>query len=93
MKLIVLIILTRNLVVTTMLNFNIDSCEAATKLIRLCEKYHGDMEIDVIHGRYIIDGCSTLGVHSLIGHTVAIEPQSNNKNLIEQFGRELEAIK
>lgn len=79
--------------ITIMLNFNIDSCEAATKLIRLCEKYHGDMEIDVIHGRYIIDGCSVLGVHSLIGHMVALEPQSDDKTLIERFGEDLERIK
>lgn len=76
-----------------MLNFNIDSCESASKLIRLCEKYHKEMDIDVIYGRYIIDGCSMLGVHSLIGHTVTIEPQSDNINLLEQFEADLEDIK
>lgn len=76
-----------------MLNFNINSCEAASKLVRICEKYHEEMDIDVIYGRYIIDGCSMLGVHSLIGHTVAIEPQSDNINLLEQFEADLEDIK
>lgn len=90
MRLMVLIILTRSWVITTMLNFNIDSCEAATRLIRLCEKYHGEMEIDVIHGRYIIDGCSTLGVHSLIGHIVTIEPHTDDNFLLQQFAKDLQ---
>ena len=47
MRLIVLTILTRSLVITIMLNFNIDSCEAATKLIRLCERYHDEEEYEV----------------------------------------------
>lgn len=76
-----------------MLSFNLDSGKSAMNLVRLCEKYHDEMAIDVIYGRYIIDGCSTLGVHSLIGHIVALEPQSDNKDLIEQFGKELEEIR
>lgn len=76
-----------------MLSFNIDSGEAAEKLVRLCEKYHDRMDIDVIHGRYIIDGCSLLGVHSLIGHMVSVDPQTDNKNLVERFGEDLEKIK
>lgn len=76
-----------------MLSYNIDSCESAGKLIHLCEKYHDKMDIDVIHGRYIIDGCSMLGVHSLIGHIVSIEPQTDDENLKSEFGKELEKIK
>ena len=73
-----------------MLSFNIDSMKSAKKLIHLCEKYHDRMEVDVIHGRYIIDGCSMLGVHSLLGHTVTLEPQTDDKKLVEQFGKEME---
>lgn len=76
-----------------MLSFNIDSGESASKLIHLCEKYHDRMEIDVIHGRYVIDGCSMLGVHSLIGHIVSLKPQTNDKSLVNQFGEDLEKIK
>lgn len=76
-----------------MLNYNIDSVKSAEKLIRLCEKYHDDMDIDIMHGRYIIDGCSLLGVHSLIGHMVSVDPQTDNKNLVEKFGEDLEKIK
>lgn len=76
-----------------MLSFNIDSGESASKLIHLCEKYHDRMEIDVIHGRYVIDGCSTLGVHSLVGHTVSFELGSDDNDIIKQFGEDLEKIK
>ena len=57
-----------------MLSFNIDSRESAEKLIRLCEKYRGDTEIDVICGRETVDGRSLLGVISLIGHFVTVKP-------------------
>lgn len=76
-----------------MLSFNIDSCESAGKLIRLCEKYNNRMDVDVIYGRYVIDGCSMLGVHSLIGHIVSLKPQTDDKNLAEMFGKDLEEIK
>lgn len=72
-----------------MLSYNIDSCESAGKLIHLCEKYHDKMGIDVIHGRTTIDGCSMLGVHSLIGNIVGIEPQTCDEKLIREFGEEL----
>lgn len=76
-----------------MLSFNIDSCESAGKLVKLCEKYHGKMEIDVIHGRTVIDGRSLLGVHSLIGNIVGVNPQTDDKILLSEFGEELEKIK
>ena len=76
-----------------MLSFNIDSGESARKLIRLCEKYHDQMSVEVIHGRTVVDGCSLLGVHSLIGNMVGIEPQTDDNSLLKQFGEDLEGIK
>lgn len=76
-----------------MLSYNIDSIESAEKLLRMCERYKDLMDIDIICGRYIIDAYSMLGVHSLIGHMVSVEPQTDNKNLVEQFGEDLEKIK
>lgn len=75
-----------------MLNYNLDSMEAAGKLTRMCEKYKGHMEIDVICGRQIIDAYSILGVYSLIGHIVALEPQSNETELLAQFQEDLKEI-
>lgn len=76
-----------------MLNYNLASCEAASKLIRLCEAYKNKMEVDVIHERYVIDGCSLLGVHSLIGKIVSLNPQLTDKELLQQFSNDLENIK
>lgn len=76
-----------------MLNYNLASCEAASKLIRLCEAYKNKMEVDVIHGRYVIDGCSLLGVHSLISNIISLDPQTDNKELLQQFSNDLENIK
>ena len=76
-----------------MLSFNIDSKESAEKLIRLCEKYRDDTEIDVICGRQTVDGRSLLGVISLIGHFVTVKPQTDDKNIVERFSEDLERIK
>ena len=76
-----------------MFNYSIDSFDSPGKLLRLCEKYHDKMEIDVLCGRYIIDGCSTLGVHSLVGHTVSFELGTDDNDVIKRFGEDLEAIK
>mgnify|MGYP005787823211 CR=1 FL=1 len=75
-----------------MLNYNLDSMEAAGKLTRMCEKYKGQMEIDVICGRQIIDAYSILGVHSLIGHIVSLEPQTDDTKVLAQFQEDLKEI-
>lgn len=76
-----------------MLNYNIDSVQSAEKLIRLCEKYHDDMDIDIMHGRTVVDGCSLLGVTSLIGHFVTVKPNGKDENAVQMFAEELERIK
>ena len=76
-----------------MLSFNLNSKESAEKLIRLCEKYHDDMEVDIVHSRQAVDGCSIMGVISLLGHFVTVNPHSEDKELIQKFSDELEMIK
>lgn len=76
-----------------MLSFNLDSKESAEKLIRLCEKYRDDTEVDVICGRQTVDGRSLLGVMSLIGHFVTVRPVTNDSDVAERFSEELEGIK
>ena len=50
-----------------MLNFNLNSKKSVEDLIKLCEKYRDDVEVEVIHGNQIVNGCSLLGVFSLTG--------------------------
>lgn len=76
-----------------MLSFNLNSKESAESLIRLCEKYHDSIEVDIIHGRQTVDGCSLMGVISLLGNFVTIRPNCEDEKLIQKFADELERIK
>ena len=43
----------------------LDSLEVVNALVKVCEKYK-DIDTDVLHGRYIVNGRSVLGVSSLL---------------------------
>ena len=76
-----------------MLNFNLNSKKSAEDLIKLCEKYSDDVEVEVIHGNQIVNGCSLLGVFSLIGDFVGIKVDSRDESAVQRFAEELERIK
>lgn len=76
-----------------MLSFNLNSKKSAEDLIKLCEKYRDDVEVDVIHGNQTVNGCSLLGVFSLIGNFVGIKPNSLDEYTCQKFTEELERIK
>ena len=78
-----------------MLNYNLDSVQSAERLIRLCEKYRdcNGLDIDIVHGRQTVDGCSLLGVISLIGRFVTVVPNTTDKEMLQKFAEELERIK
>lgn len=77
----------------TMLNFNLNSKKSAEDLIKLCEKYRDDVEVEVIHGNQTVNGCSLLGVFSLIGNFVGIKADSRDESAVQRFAEELERIK
>ncbi len=71
------------------LTYRIQSLDDASNLARLCGKYADTgLEIDVGYGRYVIDGFSTLGIFSLIGHTVSIELRATDGELIDMFEKD-----
>ena len=76
-----------------MLNFNLNSKKSAEDLIKLCEKYRDDVEVEVIHGNQTVNGCSLLGVFSLIGNFVGIIADSRDESAVQRFAEELERIK
>ena len=76
-----------------MLNFNLNSKKSAEDLIKLCEKYRDDVEVEVIHGNQIVNGCSLLGVFSLIGNFVGIKADSLDESAVQRFAEELERLK
>lgn len=51
------------------------------------------MEVDVIHGNQNVNGCSLLGVFSLIGNFVGINTYSGDENKMQRFEEELETVK
>lgn len=76
-----------------MLSFNLNSKKSAEDLIKLCEKYRDDVEVEVIHGNQIVNGCSLLGVFSLIGDFVGVKADSRDEDAVQRFAEELERIK
>ena len=76
-----------------MLSFNLNSKKSAEDLIKLCEKYRDDVEVEVIHGNQTVNGCSLLGVFSLMGNFVGIKPDSRDEDTVRRFAEELERIK
>ena len=70
----------------------LDDLKTVNQLAKLCEKYKNYMDIDICHGRYIVDGASVLGVASLIGHIVRINPILKEDILIADFFKELKGI-
>lgn len=66
-----------------MLSFHLQSVNDAEKLSNFCKQFRE--EIDVIHGRQIIDGKSVLGVISLVGSVVSVEILSEDNNIKNNF--------
>lgn len=75
-----------------MIFLNLDKLENASKLTKICEKYSKYMEVDVTYGRYIIDGCSILGVTSLLGNIVKLKPRTDDSLLVEYFIKDVKEI-
>ena len=64
----------------------------AQKLSRICENYVGKMEVDVFTSRYKVDGASALGLMSLLGKIVEIQPLTDDYLLKTYFLRDVEKI-
>lgn len=76
-----------------MLSFNLNSKKSAEDLIKICEKYRDDVEVEVIHGNQTVNGCSLLGVFSLMGNFVGVKADSRDEDAVQRFAEELERIK
>ena len=64
--------------------------EAAAKLSAICQEFKDELVVDVKCGHYVVDGASFLGVASLIGHAVDVEPFGTNRDAILRFYNEVE---
>lgn len=70
----------------------LDSLETVNALCHVCDRYAGEMDIDVTHGRTVVDGKSILGVTSLIGKIVRLDPIIKEEDTIIKFFSEVEVI-
>ena len=73
-----------------MVLLNLDSLDKVSKLTKVCERY--DVDVDIIHGRYTINGKSVLGVSSLIGNIVKIIPDTEDNLMLGYITRDLKEI-
>ena len=70
----------------------LDTLEQVNALVNICTKYKDQTDVDVLYGRYILDGCSALGVTSLVGKIIKIRLNTEDKVLLTYFFRDLEEI-
>lgn len=75
-----------------MIFINIDTVNTAAEVAKVCEKYKGTMFVDIVHGRYTVDGCSVLGVASLSGNIVKVEPSIDDPTIINSFINDIKEI-
>ena len=54
------------------LKINLDTIDKCEKLVQICKRYQDVTIVDVYYGHYVVDGCSFLGVMSLLLHEVEI---------------------
>lgn len=57
-----------------MLAYNLNDLSNVKPLVDICEKYKPYFNVDIIHGHYVVDGCSYLGVCSMCPNIVSIVP-------------------
>lgn len=68
-----------------MIFIKLDNLDTVNKLVSVCNKYKDRADIDIVYGRYTLDGCSVLGVASLIGNIVKIIPVLDDGVLLDTF--------
>ena len=69
----------------------LDSLEVVNALVKVCERYK-DVDTDVMHGRYTVDGRSVLGVSSLLGNIVKVCPNTTDETIMNSMIKDLEEI-
>lgn len=74
-----------------MVFITLDSLEVVNALVKVCEKYK-DVDTDIIHGIYAVDGRCVLGISSLLGNTVKVCPNTTDKTIMNSMIKELEEI-
>lgn len=75
-----------------MIFIKLENLGIVENLTKICEQYKEKTDIDVSHGRYTVDGCSVLGVTSLMGNIVKIELSNPDAVVNNEFFNKLKEI-
>lgn len=70
----------------------LDNTKTCEKLTKICRKYNDEMPVDICYGRYTVDGCSILGVMSLLFNTVKIWIPTMDVNTVKDFTEDIKEI-
>ena len=74
-----------------MVFITLDSLEVVSALVKICERYK-DVDTDVVHGIYTVDGRCALGVSSLLGNTVKVCPNTTDETIMNSMIKDLKEI-
>lgn len=70
----------------------LESLEMVRSLVEICDKYSELFDVDIQYGRYTVDGCSVLGVASMLGKIVTIVINTSDTLMYNAIMRELVGI-
>lgn len=70
----------------------LDGLEKVSQLAKICEKYKEDIDVDIVYGRYTLDGCSVLMLTQMIGKNIRINPITDNQEVLENFVEDIKKI-
>lgn len=66
-----------------------DICE---ELVDICVKFKDLLNVNICYGRYLVDGCSLLGVMTLLLHDVEIVIPKAEECVVKDFEDEISRI-
>ena len=74
------------------LDVSLNTINKVKKFTNIANKF--DCDVDVLQGKYIVDGMSIMGIFSLnLTETVTVEIESNNEKEIDRFLKEMEEFR
>lgn len=74
-------------------SLTLNSPELVNDLCNLCDRYKNKFDVDIVCGRYSVDGNSVLGVLQLFGRTVTVMPLVCENDDLESVYEFLEGVR
>lgn len=74
------------------LDVSLNTINKVKKFVNIANKF--DCDVDVLQGRYIVDGRSIMGIFSLnLTESVTVEIESDDKKEIDRFLKKMEEFR